>query len=74
MGLAPNLRSEAHEGYFLPYLYVVLKTGYEIEDIRQAVLAVLEPHEYPVDIIRLEKRPFFHFKTNRIELKRQLKG
>ena len=65
---------EAHEGYFLPYLYVVLKTGYEIEDIRQAVLAVLEPHEYPVDIIRLEKRPFFHFKTNRIELKRQLKG
>ena len=28
----------------------------------------------PVDIIQIAERPFFHFKTNRIGLARQLTG
>lgn len=62
-----------HPGYFLPYLYVVLNDGYTVSDIKKQVLACLEPHMHPVDIIELEERPFFHFKTNRIGLTRELK-
>lgn len=62
-----------HEGCTLPYLYVVLKEGYTIEDIREDVLQCLDPHMYPVEILQLEERPFFHFKTNRLGLARKLK-
>ncbi len=54
-----------HEGYFVPYLYVVLEYGYTIDDIRAAVTDCLEDYMQPVDIIEVEERPFFHFKTNR---------
>lgn len=64
---------EAHPGYFLPFLYVVLNPGYTVDDIRCAVLSCLEPHMHPEEIIAIEERPFFHFKTNRIGLVRQLK-
>lgn len=64
---------EDHDGYYVPYLYVVLKDGYTVEDIREKVDACLEPHMRPVEIIQIEERPFFHFKTNRIGLSRELK-
>lgn len=63
-----NVPDPEHEGYYLPYLYVVLKDGYTIEDIRPMVEAALKPHMIPVEIHVLPERPFWHFKTNRIGL------
>ena len=63
-----------HEGYFLPYLYVVLEDGYTIDDIREDVADALEDFEYPAQIIQLPERPFFHYKTNRVGLKAQLRA
>lgn len=57
-----------HPGYLVPYLYVVLKEGYEIEDVRHAVHEVLPEHMIPAEIIQLPTRPYWHFKTNRIGL------
>lgn len=57
-----------HEGFQIPYWYVVLEDGYTIDSIRGAVYAALEPHMIPVEIIQLPERPFWHFKTNRIGL------
>ena len=57
-----------HTGYFLPYLFVVLKEGYRISDIEKPVRACLKPYMQPVEIRQLKERPFFHFKTNRIGL------
>lgn len=63
-----------NKGYFLPYLYVVLEDGYTIADIREDVADALEDFEYPAKIIQLPERPFFHYKTNRIGLKAQLRA
>ncbi len=63
---------QEHEGYFLPYLYVVLEEGYTVEDIRDQVDEVLEPHMRPVDVISIPGRPFFHFKTNRVGLVQEM--
>ena len=63
-----NIPDQEHEGYQEPYLYVVLKDGYTIKDIEAQVKATLEPHMVPTHIIQLKKRPFWHFKTNRIGL------
>lgn len=63
-----------NKGYFLPYLYVVLEDGYTIDDIREDVADALEDFEYPAKIIQLPERPFFHYKTNRIGLKAQLRA
>ena len=67
------INDDMHPGYFVPYLYVVLKDGFTIDDIREQVLECLEPHMYPVDIISISERPFYHFKTNRIGLTKELK-
>ena len=56
------------------YLYVVLKEGYTVESISDKVNACLEEYQRPVEIIQIDKRPFFHFKTNRIGLMRELKA
>ena len=63
-----------NKGYFLPYLYVVLEDGYTIDDIREDVADALEDFEYPAQIIQLPERPFFHYKTNRVGLKAQLRA
>ena len=63
-----NIPDADHEGYVIPYLYVVLKDGYNVESIRAAVSAALEPHMAPAKIIQVPERPFWHFKTNRIGL------
>lgn len=63
-----NVPDPEHEGYQEPFLYVVLKQGYTVEDIKPHVFEALEPHMRPVKIIQLYERPFWHFKTNRIGL------
>lgn len=67
-----NVPDQEHEGYFLPYLYVVLEEGYSIDDIRSAALAALEPHMTPVEIRQVSRRPYWQFKTNRLGLMRQI--
>jgi hypothetical protein len=52
----------------VPYLYVVLKEGYEISDIEEAVREVLPEHMIPAKIVQVPTRPYWHFKTNRIGL------
>lgn len=54
-----------NEGYYLPYLYLVLESGVALEDVEDQINNVLEPHERPVKITTINKRPYFHFKTDR---------
>lgn len=63
---------QEHEGYFLPYLYVVLEDGHTVDDIREKVDASLEAYMRPVEIFQVPERPFFHFKTNRLGLAKDL--
>lgn len=67
------IEDEDHDGYFVPYLYVVLEDGYSVDDIIDDVQSCLEPYMFPVEILAIDERPFFHFKTNRIELSKELK-
>ena len=57
-----------HEGYFVPYMYVVLKDGVTVKDITAPAEAALHEHQHPVEIIQIPERPFYHFKTNRLHL------
>lgn len=61
-----------HHRCFVPYLFVVLNDGYTVDDIRESVKACLEDYMQPVDIIALPERPFFHYKTNRIGLMKDI--
>lgn len=63
--IVPDLENE---GFYLPYLYVVLDDNVNIIDIEDDIRERLDEHEYPFAIYRIEKRPFFHFKTNRKEI------
>lgn len=54
-----------HEGYFVPYLYVVLDKGVKLEDVEGIIRSKLDEHEQPKEIFVVEKREYFHFKTNR---------
>lgn len=54
-----------HKNYYLPYLYIVLKDGVKLNDIKDKINKSLDKHERPVEIFVIEKRPFFHFKTAR---------
>lgn len=60
------IQDPEHHHCFVPYLFVVLKDGYTVDDIREKVAACLEDYMQPVEIYALPERPFFHFKTNRI--------
>lgn len=64
---------DEHEGYFLPYLYVVLQDGVKLGDIQTEVNRVLEENERPVEIFQVPERPFFHFKTARVEKVQELR-
>ena len=57
-----------HEGFFVPYMYVVLEEGVEVADVRVRAHDALNPHQYPVEIIQIPERPFYHFKTNRLHM------
>ena len=63
-----------HHHCFVPYLFVVLNDGYTVDDIKDAVAACLEDYMQPVDIIVLPERPFFHYKTNRIGLREDIRN
>ena len=54
-----------HEGYFVPYLFVVLDEGKTLEEVEEKIYEVLEEHEYPKEIRVIAERPYYHFKTNR---------
>ena len=57
-----------HEGYFLPFLYLILEEGVTLLDVESKIYQALEPYEYPVMITLIKQRSYFHFKTNRREL------
>lgn len=61
-------RDPENEGYFVPYLYVVLEKGYTVDSIRSHVFDALEEYQHPVEIIQIPERPFYHFKTNRLHM------
>lgn len=67
-GFFCNVPDPDHEGYFVPYLFVILDEGRTLDEVRPNILAALEKHEYPAEIIVIKERPYFHFKTNRKEL------
>lgn len=57
-----------HEGYFLPYFFVILDKTKSLDEVKAGLADALEEYEYPVDIRVIKERPYFHFKTNRKEL------
>lgn len=57
-----------HEGYFLPYFFVILDETKSLDEVKAGLADALEEYEYPVDIRVINERPYFHFKTNRKEL------
>lgn len=59
------VNDKENEGYFLPYLYVVPEENVKLEDIEAEIRGRLDEHEQPVEIFVVEKREYFHFKTNR---------
>lgn len=67
-----SVPDDEHPGYFLPYLYVVLEKGYTLEDIADEVMEVMTGASAPVEIIPIQKRPFWHFKTNRLGLVKEI--
>ena len=56
---------QEHEGCYIPHLFVILEKNKTIDDVKESIFATLEPHEYPASIRKIDKRPYFHFKTNR---------
>ena len=57
-----------HEGYFLPYFFVILDETKSLDEVKAGLADAHEEYEYPVDIRVIKERPYFHFKTNRKEL------
>lgn len=57
-----------HEGYFLPYFFLILDETKSLDEVKAGLADALEEYEYPVDIRVIKERPYFHFKTNRKEL------
>lgn len=57
-----------HEGFFVPYLFIILDGSKTLDEVKAGLKEALEDYEYPVDIRVIEERPYFHFKTNRKEL------
>ena len=60
------------EGYFRPYLFVILDGSRTLEEVAALLKDTLDEHEYPVEIRVITERPYFHFKTNRKELTAQI--
>lgn len=63
-----------NEGYYLPYLYLVLENGVRLEEVQDQIINALEPHERPVKITIIDKRPYFHFKTDRRGLAAEIRA
>lgn len=56
---------QEHEGYYRPYLFVILDGTKTLEEVAELLKDTLEEHEYPVEIREITERPYFHFKTDR---------
>lgn len=67
-----NVPDPNHAGYFEPYFFAVLHDGYTMDDIRDQVNDALEPFQRPVKMIQVSERPFFHYKTNRIGITKEI--
>lgn len=61
-----------HEGYKVPYFYMVPEEDADMAFIEAEMKKALEPFEYPVKIHFIKERPWFHFKTNRRGLLAQI--
>ena len=62
-----------HEGYFVPYLYIIPDDVDRIDEIKEKVKERLEDFEQPRDVFILNERPFFHMKTARRFLAAEIK-
>lgn len=63
---------QEHEGYYHPYLFVILDGTKTLEEVAELLKDTLEEHEYPVEIREITERPYFHFKTDRKGLTAQI--
>ena len=63
---------QEHEGYYRPYLFVILDGTKTLEEVAELLKDTLEEHEYPVEIREITERPYFHFKTDRKGLTAQI--
>ena len=52
----------------------MVEDGYTVDDIRDQIAASLDDYMQPVQIIALPERPFFHFKTNRLGLAKDIEA
>lgn len=68
-----TMPDEEHEGYFIPHLYVVLEDHVTLESVEDAIYGALEVYQRPVQITVITERPYFHFKTNRVGLAKELR-
>lgn len=46
-----------HEGYFLPYFFVILDETKSLDEVKAGLADALEEYEYPVDIRVIKERP-----------------
>ncbi len=67
-----NSPDKEHPGFFNPYLFIIPREGYTLEQLTPEVMNVLEEHERPVKILPAEKREYYHFKLNRRFLAEQI--
>ena len=63
---------QEHEGYYRPYLFVILDGTKTLEEVAELLKDTLEEHEYPVEIREITERPYLHFKTDRKGLTAQI--
>ena len=61
-----------HEGYQVPYLFLIPEEGFTVDALRSKINERLECYEQPAEIIEIQERPYFHFKTARRMLTAEL--
>ena len=66
-----NIPDIHHDGYYLPYLFIVLEKGYSLKDIHDKIIDAMSKYQIPDKIEVLPERPFWHFKTYRISMIRK---
>ena len=62
-------KDKNHDGFEIPYLFVIKEPEYSIEELRPKIKYVIEnkllPEEKPVEIFFIDKKPISKFKTDR---------
>lgn len=67
-----NVPDQEHPGYYLPYLYVIPKDNVDKDALTHDINNALLEHERPNKIFYIKERPFFHFKTARKLLEKEI--